>query len=447
MDIMNRLEIFRTILNRSITIAAPLFIFCFLLMPLGLYADEAITLEHALNIALKKSPSLGSRRSDVDAADARLTQSKSAYYPQLNATAGYDHTWSDSTGGAGIGASGGGSSGDSGDYSTGLTVNQYLFDFGKTPAQVETSRQNLESTRKSYEISEKTLIRDIKQAYFEVLKNHQLVIVSKENVAFQKQQLAQARALYKEGMRPKIDVTRAEVQISQAELKLLNDTFTLRRSIIAFEKLLGGPPVPGPYSLAEANPGLQPPPALDPLVDQAVSRRPEFMRIQAQIKSAEAGLLSAKRSAYPSLSARGSYSNSGESFPLEDERWQAGVNLNWPLFTGFRKTGQIAESTADINGLNAQLDSLKLSVTEEVTRAFLLVQANTEAIKTSEVALRQAKENLDMAEGRYKTGVSDALELSDAQVLYTESRSSLVQSVYEQYKALAELEFSVGGDL
>jgi outer membrane protein TolC len=50
-----------------------------------------------------------------------------------------------------------------------------------------------------------------------------------------------------------------------------------------------------------------------------------------------------------------------------------------------------------------------------------------------------------MAEGRYKTGVSDSTELTDAQVLYTESRSSLVQAIHEHHKALAGLEFAAGG--
>ena len=86
-----------------------------------------------------------------------------------------------------------------------------------------------------------------------------------------------------------------------------------------------------------------------------------------------------------------------------------------------------------------------LSVIEEVTRAYLAVHEAEEAIYTAETALRQARENLDMAEGRYRAGVSDSIELSDAQVLYTESKSSLVQAVYEHHKALAGLEFAVGG--
>lgn len=441
---MNFMEKHWTMNAKQMLFAAGFFTFCVLLIPFGLHADEVIDLDRALDIALKKSPALDVTRSEVDAADARLTQTKSSYYPQLDATAGYGHTWSETAVGSTPGSS---LELDYDSYSAGISVDQYIFDFGQTQARVESSRQNLEASGKNYETSEKSLVRDVKSAYYEVLKYQQLVLVSKENLSLRKQQLAQAQALYEQGLRPKIDITQAEVEISKAQLQLLNDQFGLRRSIIAFEKLLGGPPTRGTYALADENPPVQVPPVLDPLIDQAIEGRPEIMRIAALIRSAEASMLSAQRSAFPSLSAKGSYANLGNTFPMEDDRWQVGVNLNWSLFTGFKKTGQVAESKADISGLRAQMENLKLTITEEVTRAFLLVQATGEAIKTSKVALRQAKENLAIAEGRYKAGVSDSLERGDAQVLYTESRSALVQTVYEQYKALAELEFSVGGRL
>jgi outer membrane protein TolC len=405
------------------------------------WAEPVLTLNQAVAIAFEKSPLLEASRNEVDAASARLTQATAAYYPQLNVVAGYDRTWSDTVVGPTVRDANEGVD----DYSAGVNLNQYLFDFGKTPAQVEKSRQNKEVSGKNFDSLKISLVRDVKLAYFEILKNQQLVLVAQENVALQEQQLKQARAIYSQGMRPKIDVTRAEVQISQAALSLLNARYGLQRSVIAFETILGGPPVAGAYTLAEENPEPDIQLVLDVLVETAIRKRPELMGINAQIKSSEAALLSAKRSAFPGLTASGSYHKSGDELPIDEDRWQVGLSLNWSLFTGFRRSGQAAESKADVNRYKAQYVNRRLVVTEEVTRAFLLVQATGEAIKTSEMALRQAKENLAMAEGRYKTGVSDAIELSDAQVLYTESRSSLVQSIYEQYKAYAELEYAVGG--
>ena len=122
------MEEYRTMNIKPILLTAFFSISCILGTPLGLHADQVITLEQALDVALQKSPVLDDSRSQVAAADARLVQARSAYYPQLNATAGYDHTWSDSSGGSTTG-----SSGDNYDsYSVGISATQYLFDFGQT---------------------------------------------------------------------------------------------------------------------------------------------------------------------------------------------------------------------------------------------------------------------------------------------------------------------------
>ena len=410
-----------------------------LVFPARVPAQPVITLDQALDIALKKSPALAASRYAVAAAAAGVTQSKAAYYPQVSLSAGYDRTGTESTARNTDVITDG--------YTTGLYVNQQVYDFGKTPAQVERSRQSLEASSQDYNADEKTLVRDVKQAYYDILMNQQLVVVGEETVTLRQRQLDQARALYEQGLRPKIDVTQAEVQISKARLSLLNARYDLRQSVVALEKILGGPPVAGPYELAETRPELPTLPALAALVDQALDGRPEILGLQAQVKATEAALRAVKRSAFPELSASGHYAKTGEDFPMEDDRWQMGLSLSWPLFTGFRQSGEAAEYKAQVQRLENQFTTSKLAVTEEVTRAFLQVQAAEESVKTAEVALRQAKENLAMAEGRYNAGVSDAIEFSDAQVLYTESRSALVQSIYTQYKAFAQLAYSVGGDI
>jgi len=410
-------------------------------VPARLHAADTITLDQAVNIALQKNPSLAASRSGVNIAQHKVTQARAAYYPQVSASAGYERTGTHS----GSGKSKTDSTVD--DISTGISVTQYLYDFGKTPAQVEKSRRDREYAEKGLETVEKTLIRDVKQAFFEVLKHQQLVLVGRESVTVRKQQLEQARALYGAGMRPKIDITRAEVETSQAQLTLVTAEQGLQESIIVFERLLGGRPVPGDYTLAEVYPSATVTPHLEELIETAADTRPEIAALTAQIRAAEADLTSVKQSAFPNLSASGSYNYSGDDLSLEDHRWQVGVSLNWPLFTGFRQSGQVLESREAVNRLHAQLDSLRLQVTEEVTRAYVQLQTARETIKNAETALTQAEENLALARGRYAAGVSDSIELSDAQVLYTESRSELVQARYDSHKARAGLECAVGEDI
>jgi outer membrane protein len=174
--------------------------------------------------------------------------------------------------------------------------------------------------------------------------------------------------------------------------------------------------------------------------------RSEIAGLKAQIRAAQAGIRAAQRSAYPSLNANGSYAYDGEDLPMEDRRWRVGVSLDWSLFTGFRQTSQVAAAKAEVKQLNETLSSQMLMVTEAVSLAYFQLQTALETISNAQIALKQAEENLAIARGRYKAGVSDSIELSDAQALYTESRSALVQAVYERQKAQAELTFAVGAE-
>ncbi|MFC1886221.1 TolC family protein, partial [Thermodesulfobacteriota bacterium] len=315
--------------NKADKIRAAVLMVSFLALtaPFRLHAAEVVTLERAIHIALKKNPSLAASRSEVNAARARVTQAAASYYPQVSASAGYDHAWNDA-------ASRSVTTRDSvNNYAAGLSISQFIYDFGKTKAQVERSGQSFLSTQNNLKTVEKTLVKDVKQSYFEALKNQQLINVREEALGARKKHLEQARALYKEGMRPRIDVTRGEVEVSQAELRLLTDRYGLKRAIIALEKLLGGPPESGAYVLAEENPSSQTPPELNILIDLALEQRSELIDLKAQIKAAEADLASAKRSAYPSLNASGSYNYSGDESPLDrelDHRWQVGMSLTWP---------------------------------------------------------------------------------------------------------------------
>ncbi|ETR72445.1 MAG: type I secretion outer membrane protein [Candidatus Magnetoglobus multicellularis str. Araruama] len=405
-------------------------------------ASEIITLKMALKIACEKNPLLSVSRSDLQSASARVIQAKAAYYPQLNASIKTNRNWREMNNNSSMNNN----NEITDNYAIELSVSQHLFDFGKTSAQVESSQQALRAFEKSYEIVEKTLVRDVKQAFFEVLKQKQLVIVAKESLEFRNQQLKQACALYQKGLRPKIDLTRGEVDVSQAKLNLVIVEYGQKDAIIAFEKLLGASPASERYSLLEASnsSAITTTLSLDDLIQTAIENNPEIDSLKAQSKAAEAALFSARRNAYPGLNANCTYIYDGDSLPLDDQHWKVGIYLNWPLFTGFRQTGQVNETKSNLNKLNAMLEHLKLSIKQAVSKAYFKLKTNQETITNAEISLTQASENLAIAQGRYRAGISDAIELNAAQVLYTESRSTLIRATFERHKALAELEFAVG---
>ena len=409
---------------------------------LPVHAQQVVTLQQAVALALERNPALAAARSETTAAQFRITQSKAAYLPQVNLSGAYEHGWTE----AGQGARAiSGADQDSDTYSTGLTVSQHLFDFGSTRGQLDQSRFNAQASQAGFDDTTKNLVSTVKQAFFEVLKNERLVEVGQQDLDVRLRHLDQAKALAEQGLQPRIDVLRSETEVSRARLQLVQAQYSLQKTRVALERLWGGPPVEGPYTLAAVLDPPWSPSELQPLIDLALDARSDIAQIRAQVKSAEAALWQTKGGSWPSLSANGSYRYTGEDYPL-DNSWSAAVELRWELFTGLRRSAQISEKKVDIQRIEALLQSRQDSVSEQVTQAFLALQEIQEIIENARIGLKQATENLAMAQGRYTAGVSGSLEYFDAQILYTEAQNILIQAEFDHYKASAELEYAVGVD-
>ncbi|NQU15016.1 MAG: TolC family protein [Desulfobacteraceae bacterium] len=410
---------------------------------------KKLSLNEVLKVAFERNPTIAASRFQVDALDAMVTQVTSAYYPQLsNMTNVYrvGGGLPDALGGA-IGRGGAGGidlESPFNLYNTNFFVSQYLYDFGRTPGKVEQSRRSLSATQKDLQGTIADVARDVKQTYFEVLKKQRLVKVEEEPLEIHNKHLNQARALHKAGLRPKIDVTKSLVDRAKTKLKLIKARFAVRTAKIDLENVLGGPPLPGKYALATISSSPPEPTDMDSLILQAIKLRPEIASLNDQIKSAEAQIRVAKSGYWPSVSANGGYGLLNTKFPLKDY-WLGGVSLKWEIFSGFETQGKQREARARCEGLKAKLKKLELAVVREVSRACIGVLETSETIETAKVVLDEAKENMGLADGRYRAGLSDSIEFADAELTLTSAKSDLVQATYQYFQSYANLERAVGG--
>lgn len=402
--------------------------------------EKILTLDQAIEIALGRNPSIAISQHEVMASRARLTQATSAYFPQVSAKTGYTrfNKWfADPFTGKEFRR-------QDDDYDIGLTISQYLYDFGQTSSKVDQGRFSLSASEKGVSKIISDTIRDIKKNYFEVLKKQSLIKVSQESVKNQEEHLRQARAFFQAGIRPKIDVTKGEVEYANSRLKLIRAEYALQSSILIFENVLGGPPAERPYSLADV-PGQDAAEVLniDSLVQESYGRRAEIAGLKDQIKAAHALIKSSQAAHWPTITANAGGGWSNNEFPVQDY-WQFGINVSLPLFTGYRTQGRIAEARAEINKLEARLRQIELQVFNEISTAYLGVNEAAETIKTSRLALKQAQENMDLADGRYRNGVGSALEYSDAELVLTQAKSNLIQVSYEYHQKVADLDYALG---
>jgi len=141
----------------------------------------------------------------------------------------------------------------------------------------------------------------------------------------------------------------------------------------------------------------------------------------------------------PNLSGKGTYAWTGSDYP-QQSNWDVGAVVNVPIFTGGLTTAQVGEQKANLANLKFNEEVLRQNIALEVRQDVLTLQQASESIRVSEKVLAQARENLELAEGRYSTGVGNIIELTDAQASRTTAEASHVQALYTYKTALASVE-------
>ena len=416
--------------------------------------DQTVTLSMALKAAFRKNPSIEASRYQVAELEAMVDQATSAYYPQLTNMTNYYRVGGDlpdMLGGLAGTLSQRSSNSGLPDLSTPLNiytssffVSQRLYDFGKASGRLQSSQQQLSAGRMDLEGSISTVVLNVKTTFFEMLRKTQRARVARESLATYDKHLEQAKALFRAGMRPRIDVTRSNVDRARSKLSLLKAEFAIRTAQVDLENAIGGTPVEGDYVIADF-PFLPPlPDDCDALVGESLEHRPQIASLKDRIKAEEARLSGTTADYWPTLSANGGYGWASTDFPLKDY-WMAGVTLKWELFSGFRTRGEERATQAGLGRLKADLRKLELSVNREVRQAFIAVNESFETIRVAKTALSEAEENMGLTKGRYRTGLADGIEFSDAEMNLTLAKNDLVDATYEYLQNLAQLEYAVGG--
>ena len=126
-----------------------------------------------------------------------------------------------------------------------------------------------------------------------------------------------------------------------------------------------------------------------------------------------------------------------------DETWIVGLQLNIPIFSGFLTRAKVAENQASLSQAKANEESQKLVVVSNIQTLYLNQVLAEKQIEVTKEALRSAKENLDLANGRYKAGIGAMLDITDARSSYVQSETNYIQSLYNYITALYKVERAI----
>ena len=320
-----------------------------------------------------------------------------------------------------------------------------LFDFGRNLDAIQAARAREDSLIADAVTQRETIVRDVKQAYFDLLAARRLRDVAEEVLRSNQRQLEQARGRYEVGFATKLDVTRSEVLVANAELDLL----TARNAVLVSEQTLRNamgltePLDFEPVDMLEAQPFEI---AEERALAIALENRSELVSVRALRRAAEEDASARWKEHLPDLSGGANIDWSGSSSPLRDS-WNLAAIVSVPIFSGGLIDARVGEARANALALSFDEQALAQDVALEVRRAVLELGRAREAISVSERARTQARENLELAEGRYEAGVGNVIELVDAQVQRASAEAEYVRSLYAFQTAVAELERAIGQEV
>ena len=392
---------------------------------------EILDLDRCIAIALSRHPDIQAAQGSLRAGDSRIGQARSGYYPQVNGSVGYSRT-DPTTRGAQVYNS----------YSSRLSLSQNLYDFGKTATQVKIQEFNRDSSRSDLDSIRTEVIFGVKQAYFELLRAGRNRDVSRETVEQFRHHLEQAGAFFDVGLKPKFDVTKAEVDLSTAKLNLIKAENAFRLARVTLNNAMGMPEAPD-YEVKDRLSSGRQDIDLEEAIRKAYERRPDLKAMAMKRKSLEQSIELVRKDYYPSLTGSAGYGWGGGDFPL-DRGWSFGAEVSIPLFSGFSTQYEIAEAQANLDVLTANENLLRQTIDQDVRQAWLSLREAAEREVAAELTVRQAVENLELANGRYASGVGSPIEVTDALAAASNAKLSEISALYDYRIALAGLERAVG---
>jgi outer membrane protein len=329
----------------------------------------------------------------------------------------------------------------------GLTVSQLITDFGRTHNLIRNAQSNARAQVDLERASAEDITLAVDQAFYQVLTAQEILRVAEQTVATRQATGDQVGALTRSNLRSTLDLSLANLQISQAQLLVLDAQNDSQAAMASLNAILGSES-DTQYDLVDetTESPAAPPAEIENLVQLALRARPDLAALNdrfiaaKQFASAEHDLLR------PTVSAIAAAGGTPVRADQITSSWYgaAGANVSVPVFNGFDYVARGKEADLQAQAAAEQVRNLRDSVARDVRTAALNAQAAFQRIGVSRQLLDQANTALDLAQARYRVGLSGIVDLTQAQLAQTQAEIAYANARYAYQTAMAEVRFQTG---
>jgi outer membrane protein TolC len=329
-------------------------------------------------------------------------------------------------------------------YSTAqANASQSLFNF-ESIQHFHAARSAEEAAQLTYSDTLDVITLIVGNAYLEVIQ-------AGSRVTTVEAQVQNAQALYNQavdqlqaGTSPKIDVTRSGVQLhtEQYNLSIARNNFAIAK--LNLSRAIGLP-LGQTFDLVDQVPYADiSPQTVEDALNSAYKSRSDFRAALSSEKSAQQQLSATRGERYPVLAAGGDYGVQGPNFGRLHGAFTFQAAVSVPIFTGGRIKGDITQAEATLRQRKAEAENLRGQIDYDVRTAFLNLQAAKEQVEVARQNVDLANENLARSQERFAAGVTDSVEVVQAQQSLASANDQYISGLYSHNLAKLQLARAVG---
>ena len=323
------------------------------------------------------------------------------------------------------------------------SISQTLFSF-ESIQRFRAARTAEQDAQLSYQDILDVVTLTVGSAYLQIIE-------AGSRIEAQQAQVRNARALYDQavdqvqaGTAPRIDATRTEVQLHTEEFNLSIARNNFEVAKLALERAIGLP-LGQQFELTDTLPYSDISPlSTDDALQIAYKSRSDFRSALGSQRAAAQTLSAARGERYPTLAVNGDYGDVGSTFGHShgDFSFQAGIKV--PLFTGGRIKGNITQAEAALRQRKAEAENIRGQIDYDVRTAFLNLNAAKEQVEVAKQNVELANENLARSKDRFTSGVTDSVEVVQAEQALASANDQYITSLYNHNFAKLSLARALG---
>ncbi len=281
--------------------------------------------------------------------------------------------------------------------------------------------------------------------------NYLLTIANESRLEAAQAELKAAQALYQlavdqetAGLAPNIDTLRARVQLQTQQSVLIQAQNDLEKQRIALARVIGLP-VQQKFRLVNRVP-YHPLPEMneETAFAQALQTRPDYKAALASLRSAQLSREAAWKQRLPSIGFTGQYGVLGTTPDSMSPNWTWAGTLQIPIFEGGKVEADVQQTQAVLQQRQAQVDNLRGSIEQDIEDALLDINAAAQQVEVAKTGLDYAQQTLEQSQDRFAAGVTNNVEVIQAQQQLASANDQYIASLYAHNIAKVLLARAIG---